>query len=194
MIVNSRNALTAVMLFVVAGCPVGPPDTGVDATGMSGDLPSLDAIAGSAAEAGGDALGDLVLQAARDRFPPAPELDTLCQLRADNTNFNEAKKILGEPQAQSQDATMAGLSYRYRPADMAGGVGGHGGAGGSAADEEAEPITLFLTFAWSDGDVGWGTKLFGIGGSPEDFLKGYILRKMSVSGMPYPACWPHEEE
>ena len=28
----------------------------------------------------------------------------------------------------------------------------------------------------------------------KDFLNGYILKDMSLTGQPYPACWPHEEE
>jgi hypothetical protein len=181
-------------LLALAGCPLGPTESGSDATGA---LPSIEAVAGNAAEQGGDALSALAQQAERDRFPPPPSVDTLCMLVAGRTDYNTAKKIVGEPQGESQDAMTAGLSYRFRPASSGAGgaaasAGGAGGAGGS--DDEAEPVTLYLTFAWSDGDVGWGTKVFGIGGSSKDFLLGYILDKMSISGMPYPDCWPHEED
>lgn len=190
MIVTSRVFLLIPVVLLVA-CPVGPPESGGDAT-----LPNLEAIAGTAAEQGGDALNDLVLQAARDRFPPPPSLETLCQLQQGSTDYNAAKKIMEvKPQGESQDATMAGLSYRFRPLNSGdGGSAGGAGAGGAGASEDEEPVTIFLTFAWSDGSPGAGTIIFGIGGSPEDFITGYVLQKMSVSGMPYPECWPHEEE
>lgn len=196
MIETSRAWMLCLSLLSLAGCPVGPPETGEAAATR---LPTLDAVAGSAAQEGGDALNALVLQAARDRFPPPPAIETLCKLQQGRTDFNAAKKILVvKPQGESQDATMAGLSYRFRPATDSGAAGaagaGSGGAGGAGSDDEDEPITLYLTFAWSDGSPGIGTIIFGIGGSPEDLITGYVLQKMSISGMPYPACWPHEEE
>lgn len=190
MIVTSRLLFLISAATILVACPVGPPEGG----GAAAELPHLEGGAGTAAEQGGDALKELVLQAERDRFPPAPSLDTLCQLRTGNTDYNEAKKILQvKPQGESQDATMAGLSYRFRPVTSGAG-GASAGAGGAAGSDEEEPVTLFLTFAWSDGSPGTGTIIFGIGGSPQDFLTGYILQKMSISGLPYPECWPHEEE
>jgi hypothetical protein len=190
----TSRVLMLIPVVGLSGCPVGPPETGGDA---AAELPNLKAVAGTTAEQGGDALNALVQQAERDRFPPAPTVATLCKLNAGHTNYNDAKKIMAvKPQGESQDAMMAGLSYRFRPAnaEAAGAAGSAGAAGAGGNPDDAEPITLFLTFAWSDGDVGLGTKLFGIGGSPEDFLTGYILDKMSISGMPYPECWPHEED
>lgn len=193
-----RTWLWMPMVMMLAGCPVGPPESGTDPTTAA--LPDLNGVAGTAAQQGGDALNGIVLQATRDRFPEPPSVATLCRLDKGHTNYEAAKKIMGvKPQGESMDAMMAGISYRFRPVGEsdAGSAGhaGSAGAGGAAIDgDDAEPVTLYLSFAWSDGDVGWGTKIFGIGGSPEDFLRGYILDKMSISGMPYPDCWPHEED
>lgn len=184
----TTRMVSVLLLIAVSGCPIGPPESAGAAAPRDGA--SLTAAAGNAAELGGDALDDLVQQAVRDRFPPPPSLDTLCRLVVGETDFNAAKQILGEPQSQSQDATMAGLSYRFRPEDS-----GAGGAGGSRAElDDQEAITLYLSFAWSDGQVGIGTAIFGIGGDPEDFIEGYVLSRLSITGVPYPGCWPHEEE
>jgi hypothetical protein len=187
-IVTSRSLLLMTPL-VFAGCPLGPTES--DATV---EVPSIEAVAGSAAEQGGDALSALAQQAEGDRFPPPPSLNTLCMLVAGSTDYKTAKEIVGEPQGQSQDAMMAGLSYRFRPASSGGAAGSAGDGGAAGSGDQAEPITLYLSFAWSDGQPGVGTMIFGFGGSAQDFLTGYILDKMSISGMPYPDCWPHEED
>jgi hypothetical protein len=108
-----------------------------------------------------------------EMLPPPPGVEKLCSLSFGRTEFNEAKKNFGMPEDESMDKSKAGLSYRYQGQD------------GS--------VVLVLTFDWSDGEVGLGTKIFGIGGSKEDLLKGYLLSEASITGMPYPSCWPHEE-
>jgi hypothetical protein len=165
-----------------------------------GSAPSTGA-AGTIAKLEGKELvvEQLVNQATRDRFPPPPQLDTLCQLQPGGTTFDSAKKILAaaheangyiypgaEPQSESQDATMAGLSYRFRGLER-----------DEPGDGEVRPpvtVSLILRFSWSDGSPGTGTIIFGIGGDPEDFITGYVLKDMSLTGLPYPGCWPHEEE
>jgi hypothetical protein len=146
------------------------------------------------ARGGAAAIARLVSQATRDRFPPPPPLSMLCKLQPGRTTFEDAKKLLAspadnypgtKPQSESQDATMAGLSYRFStPVQDDGG------------DEvrAAETVSLILRFTWSDGSPGTGTIIFGIGGSPEDLITGYVLKDMSLTGLPYPGCWPHEEE
>jgi hypothetical protein len=115
------------------------------------------------------------VQGQQPQLAPPPSLQTLCSLRFGRTSFGEAKKIFGKPQDESMDKTKAGLSYRYQ-------------------QDKKDAVTLQLTFSWSDGSVGWGTAVFGIGGDEEDLLTGYLLSEASLTGMAYPDCWPHEEE
>lgn len=110
--------------------------------------------------------------------PPPPSLDKLCALQFGRTDYEQAKKLFGKPADESMDKSSAGLSYRYQT---------------KTKDGMMVAVALLLKFSWSDGEPGAGTIIFGIGGSPEDLLSGYLLSEASITGMPYPSCWPHEE-
>jgi hypothetical protein len=190
-----RQYLLGVLGLVCAGCPFDP-DTSGSETGAAGAGAAWSGV--EMAAGGSAALSLLVDQATRDRFPPPPPLDTLCALQQGRTTFDGAKKLLktpnkqsnypgADPQSESQDASMAGLSYRFSAPAKASNEG-------DANAQAPTSVSLILRFTWSDGDVGWGTKVFGIGGSVEDFITGYVLKDMSITGQPYPGCWPHEEE
>lgn len=128
--------------------------------------------------AGSAAVAKAVAKArASESAPKPPSLKKLCSLEFGRTDYEQAKKIFGKPDDESMDKSKAGLSFRYED------------------EKDGKPIsvTLVLTFDWSDGTPGTGTLIFGIGGDPEDFLTGYILSEASITGMDYPACWPHEE-
>jgi hypothetical protein len=182
------------------GCPLDAGGAGSNApaggAGAAGDAATFSADL--AAAGGSAAIEQLIDQATRDRFPPPPPLSTLCDLHADQTSFDQAKQLLAKPneqakypgappESESQDKSMAGLAYRFSGPPTS-------GAKSDPGAQAASAISLILRFSWSDGDVGLGTKIFGFGGSKEDLLKGYILKEMSLTGQPYPSCWPHEEE
>lgn len=190
------SALLAVT--TMTGCPTLEPTRADPSAGAAGTIARLQG--GALAVGGARAIERLVNQAARDRFPPPPQLATLCQLQPGNTTFDVAKKILAaareadgytypgaKPQSESQDAMMAGLAYRFS------------GLQKDEPDDDdqvraPDTVSLILRFSWSDGSPGTGTIIFGIGGSPEDLITGYVLKDMSLTGLPYPGCWPHEEE
>jgi hypothetical protein len=123
---------------------------------------------GGAAGASPEAIAKAIADA-EDKYPPPPTHKQLCSLRFDETSFDDAKKIFGKPAEESTDKTQAGLSYRY-----------HGS------------ISMVLSFDWHDGMPGIGTILTGIGSS-SSLKKGFILKMASLTGAPYPDCWPHEE-
>jgi hypothetical protein len=183
------------VLITMAGCPTD--------SGSSGDKSQVDAgiIANILNGGSGDPddTARAIAEATATQFPPMPSLDTLCQLQVNTTELNAAKKILGMPATESQDSMHASLSYRFQAASDAGagGAGGaqaHAGSGGGWTDVETNAsVSLYMTFDYSDGDVGLGTKIFGIGGTFSDLHKGYIFKDASVEGFPYPSCWPRDE-
>lgn len=188
----TRTVLCVFIPLAIAGCPLDAGAGGAAAGAASASSAGQVAMGGSAA------IEQLIDQATRDRFPPPPPLSTLCELREGRTSFDQAKQLLAkpnkeakypgaQPQSESQDKTMAGLAYRFSGLPKS-------DAKGHPDAEPPSAISLILRFSWSDGDVGLGTKIFGIGGSMEDLLKGYILKEMSLTGQPYPPCWPHDEE
>jgi hypothetical protein len=133
------------------------------------------------------------------RYPPLPSLDTLCQLQPKHTDLAAAKKLLGAPATESQDSMHASLSYRFQrratPAPEAP-VAQRGRAAAGKLDRrrhQLSSVSLYMTFDYSDGSGGLGTKIFGIGGSISDLHKGYMFVDASVEGFPYPSCWPSEE-
>jgi len=125
---------------------------------------------GSAGAGGATAAAvERALMTADQKLPLPPSTETLCMLQFEETSFDAAKKLFGKPSAESTDKSMAGLSYRYRG-----------------------EVTLILSFDWHDGTPGWGTVLTGIGSSSQ-LKSGYLLATASLTGAPYPSCWPHEE-
>lgn len=185
-----------VPLALISGCPL---DANTDAS-SAGAAGAAAILRGDRWSAGGSAsLDKLVDEALKDRFPPAPPLSVLCKLQPGSTTFESAKKLFetadkpskypgAKPQSESQDATMAGLSYRFSGPKMKASAGAPGG------DPVQSSVSLILRFTWSDGQVGLGTAIFGIGGDETDLITGYVLQDMSITGMDYPGCWPHEEE
>jgi hypothetical protein len=181
-----------VPLALISGCPL---DANTDAS-SAGAAGAAAILRGDRWSAGGSAsLDKLVDEALKDRFPPAPPLAVLCKLQPGSTTFNSAKKLFetadksskypgAKPQSESQDATMAGLSYRFSAPKKTDTKDPH----------VPDSVSLILRFTWSDGQVGLGTAIFGIGGDETDLIHGYVLQDMSITGMDYPGCWPHEEE
>jgi hypothetical protein len=192
-----RYLCVFVPLALIPGCPL---DANTDAS-SAGAAGTAAILRGDRWSAGGSAsLDKLVDEAVKDRFPPAPPLSVLCMLQPGSMTFEGAKKLFetadkpskypgAKPQSESQDATMAGLAYRFSGPKMT-------ASEAAPADDPqvASSVSLILRFTWSDGSPGTGTIIFGIGGSPEDLITGYVLQDMSITGMAYPGCWPHEEE
>ena len=178
---------TGGIITALAGCPW---DSSGEQTSNGGASPvsMRGGVAGAAVAA---SVEEAVSSATAARFSPAPTLDTLCKLRAGRTTYDEAKKLLpGKPQNESMDKMNASLSYRFsRPKQKAA-----GSDGGESSSIDDRSVSLYLSFKWSDGSPGAGTIIFGIGGSTQDFIRGYVLSEASINGMPYPSCWPHEEE
>jgi hypothetical protein len=184
-----RSLLAAGLGCVMCGCPWDTTSTdGVagseSAAAGGGDAGSSDASASDA-----ESVAKAIAEATALRFPPAPSVDTLCKLRPGRTNLAAAQGLFGKPQSESQDSMHASQSYRFRaPMEQA------AGAGGGASVNDQQTVSMYLSFAWSDGSPSAASIFFGIGATPDDFRKGYLLKEMSITGMPYPACWPHEEE
>jgi hypothetical protein len=156
----------------VSSSPQGPA-AGVSAAGP---------VAGAAAAA---SVRDAVASATAARFPPAPDLNTLCMLVVDQTTYEDAKKLLpGVPQNESMDAASATLSYRFsREASAT----PNRNSGGSQGGDDSG-VSLYLSFKWNDGSVWKGHVL-----TDKKPILGYILSELSINGLPYPSCWPHVE-
>lgn len=189
------GVLGPLALVALTGCPFG--GSGGDDT-SDGAAGWFAASSDPRASGGAAALEQLADDATADRFPPPPPQSALCQLAVDETSFDAAKALFAkpdkgshypgaQPQSESQDESMAGLSYRFSVPKKT------GGAGGAAGATSADSVSLILRFAWHSGKPGWGTVLTGIGSSSV-LKKGYLLSDMSITGEPYPDCWPHKEE
>jgi hypothetical protein len=149
---------------LMSGLLLGCPGDGSDTSNIA---------AGGAQALGASGAVARAIAAAKtmEQLRPPPPLKTLCSLEFGVTSFEAAKEIFGPPADESMDKSKAGLSYRYE---------------GS--------VTLVLTFDWHNGKAGAGCIFTGIGcDDGKVLLKGYLLSEASLTGLPYPECWPHEE-
>jgi hypothetical protein len=165
------------LILSASACPVDSSSSSSHADGSAIHAGVAGALAAAQVDqAVADALGE--------RFPPAPNVETLCMLRAGSTTYEAAKQLLpGRPQNESMDARSAGLAYRFsRPKDT------QGSAEDLTTGVDDSSVSLYLLFKWSDGSF--------FSGSPaiDPSYRGYVLSEASIKGLPYPDCWPHVEE
>lgn len=171
--------VSAWILLFLAGCPWDAGDKA-----ESGDEPGIPSgLAGIAGAAAAASVEAAIANANAARFPPAPSEDTLCRLRFEYTEYADVKELLGKPQTEGMDAMNASMSYRFsRPKNEP-----RSQAPAAHADQG---VMLYLSFAWKSGArPGVGRSLQ----TERDKLSGYILHEASISGLPYPKCWPHIE-
>jgi len=211
-------SVTVGSLPILSGCPVFDSPSGDDAAGAS--TPDSAAGAGGLSRETYEEMAAKAIQERYPEAPTIEALCKLAPKEEAQSvlTYDEIKQILGEPDEQSQDASEAAMNYRYKSltAEQAAAYAGpqSGAAGGDAGVstgwDRGELVSLYLKFEWwkyappgttewaqNGGEYGTGSigsvcvGLFGCGPS-EARLNQYVSVDKSITGAPWPYCWPHK--